>query len=286
MKFKRGQNIKPSHTTETGQVIFTDGNVNCAPNQSSCEAYGYKWNPTTNICEAFPAQNLGTLMKTTIKLGNAIAGVLNEVKEGSYYNEINGSENHIGRGVQNGIITGKGNDISDYIDEANISGLEGKILRQGEVMQGAGVFDFESPLRLNGYAQASQIQFTGVTSDATPTIMKINGRGDLVLQTNSIVGFEITMTSYLKSGGAYKFYKNSGAIWVNNDGEATICIGEPVEICNGGEFCDSSFVFIQYTTGEGEDTVYGDVQLWITGCEEQEVLHHAVMNINETRTNL
>jgi hypothetical protein len=282
MKFKTGQNLKPHRTTPSGQVIFTDGQTDCTPNQTTCVAYGYTWNSQTNICSAFPALDSKSLLVSTLSLGNSVAGVRNEVKAGSYHNEINGSNNIIDEAVQNGLITGSGNDISRGLNNTTISGLEGKVLRQGEKMQGAGVFNFSEPYRLSGFAQCSTIQFTGVTIGAVPVPMKINGIGDLVLQNNSVIGFDIKMLSLNKTNGSYVYYKHEGAIHVDNSFLATICIDTQAIICQKGEGedapCLTSISLVQAKTAD-------DVQMVVTGCSDQELLHHAVMNLHETRTN-
>ena len=45
--------IKPAKISGTGVVTFTDGRNEIVPNQRQCEAYGYTYNPTTGVCEAF-----------------------------------------------------------------------------------------------------------------------------------------------------------------------------------------------------------------------------------------
>ena len=49
-----GYTIKPSQTSLTGEVFFTDGtNDGIVPNQVTCEAYGYTYDKTSRTCRAY-----------------------------------------------------------------------------------------------------------------------------------------------------------------------------------------------------------------------------------------
>ena len=117
MEYLRGQIIKPDRTLDTGQVIFT---------------YGYEWDSNSNTCMAFRPTSFVNLMTATLKIGNKLNGIRNEVKEGAFNNDINGVDNTIGEGVQNSVISGKGNVIDKGIHNASVSGAYGKAQRQHE----------------------------------------------------------------------------------------------------------------------------------------------------------
>ena len=278
MEFKKGELIKPKGVNSTtGLVIFTNGVTECEANQETCEAYGYTWDKSTDSCRAFSSTGFLNLMMSTVKIGNTIAGLRNDIKEGSFYNEINGTDNIIETAVQNSIITGRLNTIETEINNASVSGLQAKALRQGEIIQGGGSC-YEDDSR--GYFQASQIQLVAKTTEEAPTEAKVMGTGDIVIQTNSILGFELLMTVLIDSGaqiGDYHYFKLEGAIFTDDAKEATICVGDLETICMVGDMAEPAVELVQAGIGD-------DVTLLVSGLVATDIIWHGVMKLHETRT--
>ena len=288
MGFRKGYRIKPKLITTFGQVIFTDGTNDCAANQVTCEAYGYTYNRSRGICQAYAPQSADLIAEAGTDLQNSRSGVDNEVGDGSYYNDINGVRNIIKEGVQNSMICGAENEISDNILDASVKGEYGKVLRQGEHLYGGSNPDpyaFTEPKYGCGYFQASTIQLLLETNSETPEAMKVFGREDIVLQTNSLLSWEISINVIETATGNYENYRGAGSFLVHDNNQAEICKGSLDKICGTEEFCRVNYEFEQITTTEGEYTTYGDIQLMVTGCKGVDLLHHAVMKLHETRTN-
>jgi|TARA_R110000824_G_scaffold13966_4_gene60037 hypothetical protein len=288
MGFRKGYTIKPKLITSFGQVIFTDGTNDCAANQSTCEAYGYTYNRSRGVCQAYVPQSADLVASSTIDLQNSRSGVQNEVGQGSFFNDLNGVRNEVKTSVQNSLICGADNVIEDEIWNASVKGEYGKVLRQGEHMYGGGNPAFPAltePPYGKGYFQASTIQLMAETSDETLTPMLVMGRGNIVLQPNSLITFEISVNVLEKATGNYEYYTANGAFLVHDNLKADICKGELKKHCGSEEFCRVIYDFQQITTGEKKSIEYGDIQLMVTGCKGVDLLHHSVMKLHETRTN-
>ena len=284
--YLKGYTIKPKSVSTFGTVVFTDGENDCNANQQTCEAYGYSFDKSRGVCQAYLPQNAELIESSNLNLQNSRSGVENTVDQGSFFNDINGVRNEIKQGVQNSLICGEYNQITDNIFDAAVKGKYGKILRQGEQMYGGGnpTFPtFSEPPYGCGYFQSSTIHLTGETTDTVPIVMKVLGVDDIILQTNCVLGFDVRFTSLDQITGDYLYYKKRGTIVTDNDNEATI--SEVDLICSSGEICDNTFTLSQVSETKGEYVTYGNVQMTIQGCGDNDTVHHATMDIHETRTN-
>tara|TARA_B110000495_G_scaffold33223_1_gene25969 strand:- start:3773 stop:4648 length:876 start_codon:yes stop_codon:yes gene_type:complete len=288
MGFRKGYSIKPKQISTFGQVIFTDGVNDCAANQATCEAYGYTFDRSRGTCQAYPPQRLDAVMAAEHNLQNSRSGVDNEVGEGSFFNDINGVRNKIKTGVQNSLICGEYNEISDGVFDASVKGKYGKSIRQGEQLYGGGNPYFpgltEPPYGC-GYFQASTIQLTAETIDDNATKMLVLGIEDIKIEANSLISFSMTFNTINKSTGGYSYIECKGTFLVKDDLQTIICTTEPQIICQSKEDCTVSFEFKQITESIERQIVYKDIELLVTGCRDQSLLHHAVMKLHETKTN-
>tara|TARA_R110000787_G_scaffold156160_1_gene270041 strand:- start:6331 stop:7236 length:906 start_codon:yes stop_codon:yes gene_type:complete len=295
--FISGYTIKPRTITSFGNVIFTDGTNDCVANQLTCEAYGYVYNRSRGICMAYLPQDADLVLDAQGGESNSKSGIRNEIASGGFYNDLNGVENGTEEGVQNSSLNGAYNVVKKDLLDVSVSGEYGKALRQGEILQGGGNYTYGTVIHNNveqiiagfegcGYAQASVIQLTGRTTNDDTIVLKALGRGDIVLQTNCILGFEIKFTTLDQVSGEYVFYEQKGAIHTNDVKKATICLQEITDICNmSKDFCRERFTLVQKTEEYERETQYYDVEMVIKGCRDQNLIHHAVMNLYETRTN-
>lgn len=288
MGFRKGYSIKPKQISTFGEVIFTDGVNDCAANQTTCEAYGYTFNRSRGTCQAYPPQRLDSVMASEGNLQNSRSGVENEIADGSFFNDVNGVRNYIESGVQNSEICGEYNQISQNVYDASVKGKYGKAIRQGEQTNGGGnpIFPaFTEPIYGCGYFQASTIQLTAETVDATPTQMLVLGTENIKIQANSLLSYTMTLNILNKTTGSFKFIESNGSFLIHDNYKADICIGKTTVICDNKELCDITFEFKQITEQIERYVEYKDIELLITGCEKDNLLHHAVMKLHETKTN-
>jgi hypothetical protein len=222
MEYKKGHKIKPKETLTNGVVIFTDGTNDVSPNQISCEAYGYKWNRANNTCYGFSSNfKIHKLFKNTT---NRIIGAENVTERATGNTFINGNKNRTKGNNRNLLICGESHQVESGISNASvIGGKMAKVLRQGEVVIGGGSL-------VAGYSQMSFLQLEGRTSDNTQTALGIQGistETEIILQPNSITGFEVYLTRLETGGesgtaGNYSYRSLRFAVKVNNAGTATI----------------------------------------------------------------
>tara|TARA_R110000737_G_scaffold312040_3_gene321257 strand:+ start:4113 stop:4970 length:858 start_codon:yes stop_codon:yes gene_type:complete len=281
MEFIKGEYIKPSRTTDVGQVIFTNGTEDCLPNEITCVAYGYKWDPQTNTCRAFAASEFSTVMKTTLTIGNKTNGPRNETKEGSYYNNINGSNNTIGRQVQNSSVSGTGNEIEDNVHNASVSGYYSKIQRMGEVGIGGG--NYSQADTLNGYAQSSTIHCIARTSGPGTFIARVGGVGaSIPVQSHSVIIFKMTGVVIKEAGGSYWTFSTEWAVKMDNNKQATYCAISSSIGCGPAPEEWLYPTFLQLTGGE--DYPYQNLQLNVNGLPELDLMYNIKLELLETRT--
>jgi len=223
MEYRKGFTIKPNKVLRNGKVIFTDGTNEVQPNQLSCEAYGYKYNKSTGICQAYSYSS--KIEKAIKDESNIIKGSGNNAEKGTNNTLLNGQNNSTKGDSSNGFITGEVNEISNGLNNTTIiGGKMGKAVRQGEVVLGGGSYNIGS-----GYTQSSKIQMSCKTTDATSTSMNVQGIiGEyIVMQHNSILGYEIYLTR-LETGGTsgtagnFSYSTQRGVAKLDNGGVISI----------------------------------------------------------------
>lgn len=221
MEYKRGFLLKPDNINAVGVVTFTDGtNTALMANQSTCEAYGYRFDRATGTCTAF---------KPNLQINRAFAnksisetGTDNATGTGTQNARIIGTDNVLSGNNNNTLIVGSQNQIEIDINNASvIGGTYGKVQRQSEVVIGGG-----DSLGIN---QTSIVQLGATTTDSTPTNLTIQSDGSSLIkvQSSSIFGFEIKMIALCSGGvggtaGDYDFFEVDGAIRVDDGYNLTI----------------------------------------------------------------
>jgi len=280
MDYKTGFNVKPKETNAVGEVTFTDGTYDFPPNQLQCEAYGYTWNPALGTCTAFRYSNkIATLLNNStnnVRGGTANAGTFNSF--------LNGESNVTEGNNRNILITGQEGEASIGINNGSIiGGKMGKIIRQGEVVLGGGLFVVADEA---GYAQSSRVQLSGSTTNEDATNLTIQNLTSefITVQTNSILGYTVYLTR-LETGGAsgtagnFSYRLQRGAIQTATDGAITIEVGLTTEIASIGEIGD--FSIIDSTTGG-----IPSVTIEVSDRADVNNLWSATVYLHELRTNI
>tara|TARA_R110002167_G_scaffold244888_1_gene450339 strand:+ start:34 stop:873 length:840 start_codon:yes stop_codon:yes gene_type:complete len=197
----KGFEVKPTRTTELGDVIFTDGTNEITPNQLQCEAYGYTYDKASGTCSAFRYNT--NLNRAFGNLSNVIKGAGNSTQTGTNNTLVMGESNVVAGLSTNNIIIGSNNEISNGVSNASIFGNYGIAERDGEVVIGGGGFSGVG----KGYAQSSTITLTGVTRTATPDNLKVNGdSATTIIARDTIIGsfqgFEANVMGVRTGGSA------------------------------------------------------------------------------------
>tara|TARA_R110000764_G_scaffold41620_2_gene93684 strand:+ start:3816 stop:4682 length:867 start_codon:yes stop_codon:yes gene_type:complete len=283
MEYLRGQIIKPDRTLDTGQVIFTNGEAPCEANQQTCIAYGYEWDSNSNTCMAFRPTSFVNLMTATLKIGNKLNGIRNEVKEGAFNNDINGVDNTIGEGVQNSVISGKGNVIDKGIHNASVSGAYGKAQRQHEIVLGGG--NYAQAVNYNGYSQSSTLQCSIITNGSGSFIATVGGNpyvsNNLIpVQTHSVIVFKLTGIAIDTVGGANWSFFSKWVVQMDNNRQATYCNADSGLDCGGIPEGWTMPYFNQMGGGEYD---WGDLELRVAGVSEMEIMYNIKLELLETR---
>ena len=197
----KGFSVKPERTTETGLIIFTDGTNEVTPNQLQCEAYGYTYDKASGTCSAFRYNT--NLNRAFSNLSNVIKGAGNSTQTGTNNTLVMGESNTVAGFSRNNLIIGSNNEISNGINNATVVGNYGIAERDGEVVIGGGGFSGVG----KGYAQSSTLSLTGITRNATPLNLSVNGdsattiiaRGTII---GSFQGFEANVMGVRTGGSA------------------------------------------------------------------------------------
>jgi len=282
MIFIKGQIIKPSTVNLQGQVVFVNSaGDNCIPNKNSCEAYGYTWDKTNNTCQAFALASQAAIQNTTLIVGNKGNGPRNEIKAGSFYNDVNGADNTIGQNVQNSDLNGKGNVIDDNIHNVSVSGSYGKAIRQGERVLGGG--NYQQAVNINGRAQSSTIHGTSRTVGAVgPFFAKIGGYSDTIpVQNHSVIVFDLTGTVIKEAGGSNWTFNRRIIATMQNNKAASFCIVSSSIDCGPAPEGWNYPEFLQVAEGEYE---YGDLKISLYGIAEIDLTYNIKIDLIETRT--
>tara|TARA_R110000796_G_scaffold87885_1_gene189300 strand:- start:2 stop:847 length:846 start_codon:yes stop_codon:yes gene_type:complete len=279
MEFKKDFKIKPKEVRQDGTVLFTDGTNDVLPNQLACETYGYKYDTATGSCVSFkPTLQLDQQLKEP---SNTIKGVNNKTNKGTSKSIISGTLNTTNGFNENCFISGQGNTINNGINNATVTGVYGKAIRQGEVVLGGGSFNIGA-----GYTQSSKLQLSFKTTDETPTKLYVQDIvGEYItLQANSIVGFEIYLTRLETGGtsgtaGKFSYRVHKGAVRCDNTGTITIYSYSTTTLASDG--VAGSLVIVDSTTSS-----IPSVTLQVTDRASVNNLWNATVYLHETKTNI
>ena len=202
----KGFEVKPTRTTELGTVIFTDGTNEVTPNQLQCEAYGYTYDKASGTCSTFRYNT--NLNRAFSNLNNVIKGSGNSTQTGTNNTLVMGESNTVAGLSRNNLIIGSNNEIANGVNNATVVGNYGLAERDGEFVVGGGGFSGVG----KGYAQSSTLSLTGVTRNATPLNLSVNGDAATTIiargtTTGSFQSFEANVMGVRTGGSA-----GSGAV--------------------------------------------------------------------------
>ena len=105
MDYKIGYKTKPKEIRKNGIVIFTDGTNDILPNETTCLAYGYKYND--GICRAYTPTMVTEQKKSSE--GTSTLGGSNQTTK-SHNTQIVGEGNDVNE-VTNSFVVGEENVI-------------------------------------------------------------------------------------------------------------------------------------------------------------------------------
>ena len=198
--YLKGFNVKPSSTSPSGTIVFTDGTNEIIPNQVQCEAYGYTYNQADGTCSIFRFNT--NLNRSFSNESNKLQGANNTTETGTNNTCIIGENNTVKGLSRNNIIVGNQNEIANGVNNASVFGNYGIAQRDGEVVIGGGGFSGAG----KGNAQSSTITLTGTTTDASATNLFVNGDASNTIiarsSTSSFQGFEATVIGVRTGGSA------------------------------------------------------------------------------------
>ena len=88
-----GFDVKPSSTSPSGIVVFTDGTNEIIPNQLQCEAYGYTYNQADGTCSIFRFNT--SIDRSFSNATNKLQGTGNTTETGTNNTHIIGENNTV-----------------------------------------------------------------------------------------------------------------------------------------------------------------------------------------------
>ena len=129
-----GFDVKPSSTSSSGIVVFTDGTNEIIPNQLQCEAYGYTYNQADGTCSTF---RFNTSLDTSFSNAtNKLQGTGNTTETGTNNTHIIGENNTVKGLSRNNIIVGNQNEIANGVNNANVFGTLGEATADNSIVLG------------------------------------------------------------------------------------------------------------------------------------------------------
>ena len=271
----KGFEVKPTRTTEIGDVIFTDGTNEVQPNQLQCEAYGYTYDKATGTCSAFRYNT--NLNRAFSNLSNVIKGAGNSTQTGTNNTLVMGESNTVAGLSRNNLIIGSNNEIANGVNNATVVGNYGLAERDGEVVNGGGGFSGAG----KGYAQSSTLSLTGTTTDATATSLFVNGDAATTIiargtSTGSFQGFEANVMGVRTGGSAGSGAVNdrillraTGIVYLKAESQSARTLG------NSGTVAGWTTAIAFSGTN--------DMLLQVTGAADMNISWSATLNIYEIK---
>ena len=215
--------IKPAKISGTGVVTFTDGRNEIVPNQRQCEAYGYTYNPTTGVCEAFKySSNLSVNLNNE---NNNVQGSGNVTGVGTNNTYIMGENNEIIDVSRNNILVGSRNQITKQVDNTAVFGTLGEVRETNSFVIGG-----NATSDVLGKRQSVQLLYGGQTTDGNTINSYLNNTTDsfVVVPDNTIMYFHADCVAVRVGGtsgsgavGDYKSWVERGVV-INKSGTLSI----------------------------------------------------------------
>lgn len=214
--------IKPAGISGTGVVTFTDGRDEIVPNQRQCEAYGYTYNPTTGVCEAFKySSNLSVNLNNE---NNNVQGSGNVTGVGTNNTYIMGENNEIIETSRNNILVGSRNQITKEVNNTAVFGTLGDVRETNSFVIGG-----NATSDVLGKRQSVQLLYGGQTTDGSTVDSYLNNTTDsfVVVPDNTIMYFHADVVAVRVGGAAagsvgdYKSWVERGVV-INKSGTLSI----------------------------------------------------------------
>jgi hypothetical protein len=191
-----GFKVSPASISNLGVVTFTDdGTNNISPNQRQCEAYGYRYDETSDTCYAFSYNtNLETAFRNTT---NAISGAGNVTETGTNNTYIMGDNNTVRGLSRNNVVIGNNNEIARSTNNANVFGTLGEATATNSIVLGGNASGDSL-----GERQSITLLFGTQTTDNTVSDSFLNNTSAsyFAIPENTIIAFQ-TETVAVRIGG-------------------------------------------------------------------------------------
>ena len=218
-----GFDVKPSSTSTSGIVVFTDGTNEIIPNQLQCEAYGYTYNKADGTCSIFRYNT--SLDRSFSNATNKLQGAGNTTETGTNNTYIIGENNTVKGLSRNNIVVGNNNEIANGVNNANVYGTLGEATADNSIVLGGNV-----AADLLGERQSIQVLYGTQTTNGTNTISYLNNTTDklLAIPENAVMYFHADVIAVRVGGthatgnlGDYASWVERGVI-INESGTLSI----------------------------------------------------------------
>jgi len=190
-----GFDVKPSSTSTSGIVVFTDGTNEIIPNQLQCEAYGYTYNKADGTCSIF---RFNTSLKSSFSNAtNKLQGAGNTTATGTNNTYIIGENNTVRGLSRNNIVVGNNNEIANGVNNANVYGTLGEATADNSIVLGG-----NASADSLGERQSITLLFGTETTDNTVSDSFLNNTSAsyFAIPENTIIAFQ-TETVAVRIGG-------------------------------------------------------------------------------------
>jgi len=190
-----GFDVKPSSTSTSGIVVFTDGTNDIIPNQLQCEAYGYTYNKADGTCSTFRFNT--NLNKSFSNISNKLQGAGNTTETGTNNTYIIGENNTVKGLSRNNIVVGNQNEIANGVNNANVYGTLGEATADNSIVLGG-----NASADSLGERQSITLLFGTQTTDNTVSDSFLNNTSGsyFAIPENTIIAFQ-TETVAVRIGG-------------------------------------------------------------------------------------
>jgi len=217
-----GFDVKPSITSPTGVVTFTDGTNDIIPNQLQCEAYGYTYNKADGTCSIFRFNS--NLDRSFSNISNKLQGAGNTTETGTNNTYIIGENNTVKGLSRNNIVVGNNNEIANGVNNANVYGTNGEATADNSIVLGGNL-----ATDLLGERQSIQVIYGIQTTNGTNTISYLNNTTDklLAVPENAVMYFHADVIAVRVGGtgtgnlGDYASWVERGVI-INESGTLSV----------------------------------------------------------------
>lgn len=190
-----GFDVKPSSTSPSGIVVFTDGTNEIIPNQLQCEAYGYTYDKASGTCSTFRFNT--SLNRSFSNISNKLQGTGNTTETGTNNTYIIGENNTVRGLSRNNIVVGNNNEIANGVNNASVYGTLGEATADNSIVLGG-----NASADSLGERQSITLLFGTETTDNTVSDSFLNNTSASYFEIpeNTIIAFQ-TETVAVRIGG-------------------------------------------------------------------------------------